>query len=190
MAHAITPKIAMELVSHEAIVTEAYKDWAGVWTWSVGITNASGHIVHPRYLDNPQTLRRCLEVFEWVVRSKYMPAVDEVFAAHPLNEAQVGAALSFHYNTGGLRRATWVRNVLEGDPAAARENIMTWNKAGGQVSAGLTKRRARERDLFFNGTWSNDGTALVVPVSKPGHSPNFSGAKQVEIMSTLQELFG
>lgn len=190
MAHAITPKIAMELVSHEAIVTEAYKDSVGVWTWSVGITNSSGHMVHPRYLDKPQTLRRCLEVFEWVVRNKYMPAIDQVFGARPLTEAQVGAALSFHYNTGGLRRATWVKNVLAGDMAAGRKNIMNWNKAGGKVSAGLTKRRASERDLFFDGTWSNDGTALVIPVGKPSYRPNFSAAKRTQIMPTLEELFG
>ena len=56
MSNIITVKIAQEIVSHEAIVREAYKDSVGVWTWSVGITNASGHKVFPRYKDNPQSL--------------------------------------------------------------------------------------------------------------------------------------
>jgi lysozyme len=80
-----------------------------VWTWSVGITNSSGHTGFPRYKDNPQTIRRCLEVFEWVLRTTYVPAVADVFDGFVLTEEQFGAALSFHYNTGGIRRATWVK---------------------------------------------------------------------------------
>ncbi len=189
MAGKITGKIALELVSHEAIVTEAYKDSVGVWTWSVGITNSSGHTVHPRYKDNPQTIRRCLEVFEWVVRTKYLPAVEDAFTGFPLNEAQLGAALSFHYNTGGIRRATWVDNVLAGDMAAGRQNIMNWVKAGGVVNQGLVNRRTKERDLFFDGVWSNTGKAQVVPVSKPSYSPNFAGSKMVDISADINDLF-
>ena len=190
MAHALTPNIAMELVFHEAIVTQAYRDSAGVWTWGVGITDASGHTVYPRYLDNPQPLHRCLDVFLQVARTRYLPTVDEVFASQPLNEAQAGAALSFHYNTGALKRATWVKDVLAGDDAAARSNIMSWNRAGGNIAAGLTRRRAAERDLFFDGKWSNDGTTLVVPIDKPAYSPNIGGAVRAEILSIIQELLG
>jgi lysozyme len=185
MAHTITPKIAMELVSHEAIVTEAYKDSVGVWTWSVGITDSSGHTVYPRYKDNPQTLKRCLEVFEWVVRNKYMPKVDEVFAGHSLSEAQVGAALSFHYNTGRLHTASWPKLWKQGDIAGARVSIMNWRNP-----PEIIPRREKERDLFFDGIWSNNGTALVIPVRKPSYTPNFSGADRVEIMDILQDLFG
>jgi len=190
MSDKITGNIAMELVAHEAIVTEAYKDSVGVWTWSVGITNSSGHTVFPRYKDNPQTIRRCLEVFDWVVRQKYLPAVEEAFSGFALNEAQLGAALSFHYNTGGIRRATWVDNVLAGDMAAGRQNIMNWVRAGGKVNQGLVKRRTDERNLFFDGVWSNNGMALVVPVSKPSYQPNFSGAKSVDISADIKDLFG
>ena len=31
----ITPKIAGEILTHESIVLEAYKDSADVWTWGV-----------------------------------------------------------------------------------------------------------------------------------------------------------
>lgn len=189
MPFKITPKIAGELVGHEAIVTEAYRDSVDVWTWSVGITNSSGHKVFPRYKDNPQTILRCLEIFEWVLRNKYMPAVDEVFKGRNLTEAQVGAALSFHYNTGGLRRATWVRNVLDGDMAAGRKNIMNWVKAGGKVNQGLVNRRTAERNLFFDGTWSNTTKARVIPVSKPSYKPNFAGGKSVDIGNELDQLF-
>ena len=188
MTTKITGKVAIELVSHEAIVTEAYKDSVGVWTWSVGITNSSGHRVFPRYKDNPQTVRRCLEVFEWVLRNKYLPSVVAAFNS-PLNEAQLGAALSFHYNTGGIRKASWVKNFNAGDMAAARKNIMNWVNAGGKPVPGLVKRRAAERDLFFDGKWSNNGKAQVIPVSKPSYSPNFSATQIVDISGDIDDLF-
>ena len=56
---ALTVKILGEIVSHEAIIREAYKDSKGIWTWSVGITSASGHGVE-RYKDSPQPLDKCL----------------------------------------------------------------------------------------------------------------------------------
>lgn len=62
----ITPRIALELIVHEGIVTEAYKDSVGVWTWSVGVTDASGHTVFPRYKDRPQPLEHCIGVYLWL----------------------------------------------------------------------------------------------------------------------------
>ncbi len=189
MASKITGRIAMELVAHEAIVTEAYKDAVGIWTWGVGITDASGHPVG-RYKDNRQSIRHCLEAFEWLVRTAYLPAVEDAFAGFALNEAQLGAALSFHYNTGGIQRATWVTDVLRGDMAAAKQNIMNWSKAGGQVMSGLVKRRSAERDLFFDGTWSYTGAVQVIPVSKPSYTPDLSRAQIVDISGDIADLFG
>ena len=181
----ITSNIAMEIVAHEAIVREGYKDSVGVWTWSVGITTASGHVVYPRYVDKPQTLRRCLEVFEWVLRTNYAPDVNAAFAGHTLTEAQFGAALSFHYNTGGINRASWVKDWKKGDVDEARENFMNWRKP-----PEIIPRRRKERDLFFNGIWSNDGTATEYPVRKPSYQPDFKNGFKVEIKDVLDELLG
>ena len=175
----------MELLAHEAIVREAYKDSVGVWTWSVGITTASGHDVYPRYKDNPQTLRRCLEVFEWLLRTKYAPDVEAAFEGHTLSESQFGAALSFHYNTGGIGRASWVDLWKEGEIAEARESFMNWRRPPETIP-----RREKERNLFFDGVWSNDGTVTEYPVKKPGYAPDFGGGKRVEIKDVLDELLG
>ncbi len=189
MPFRITPRIAAELVGHEAIVTEAYRDAAGVWTWGVGITEASGHKVHPRYRDRPQSLRHCLQIYARVLRDRYLPAVAEVFDGRALSEAQVGAALSFHYNTGSLHKATWVRDVLAGEADAARASILSWNQAGGRVLPALTRRREAERDLFFDGKWSHDGRAWVIPISKPSYRPDPAAARQVDITGVLNDLF-
>lgn len=171
---------AAELVAHEAIVLEWYKDSVGVGTWGIGVTDASGHKVG-RYKDKPQTIERVLEIFVWLVRNKYMPAVTRAFGDYKLSETQLAAALSFHYNTGAIGRADWVQSVIEGRPVTARQQFMQWRKP-----AAIIERREKECRLFFDGVWSGDGRALVVPVSKPSYRPDFRRAKRVEILADLE----
>ena len=161
----LTPRIVGEILQHEGLAREAYRDSVGVWTWSVGITDASGHNV-TRYRDNPQPLERCLEVFVWLLTMRYLPAVLAAFGACDPAEHQLAAALSFHYNTGAIGRAAWLKRFLAGDPDAAREAILEWRRP-----LAILPRRRRERDLFFDAKWSGDGTVAVYEVSKPGYRP-------------------
>jgi lysozyme len=177
----ITERVALELISHEAIVQEAYKDSVGIWTWSVGVTNASGHPVDG-YKDKPQPISKCLEVYVWLLEKKYAPAVRTAFSGTPLTEAQFAAALSFHYNTGAIGRASWVTAFKQGDIAKARTAFMQWKNP-----PEILKRRQAERDLFFDGRWSNDGKASVIPVRKPSYQPDFAKAKRLDITADLRE---
>ncbi|MCK2118973.1 lysozyme, partial [Pseudomonas juntendi] len=58
---------------------------------------------------------------------------------------------SFTYNLGAanLESSTLRRLLNSGDYAGAADQFPRWNKAGGKVLAGLTRRRAAERDLFL-----------------------------------------
>jgi lysozyme len=179
-ADSLTAQVAMELIGHEAIVLEAYKDSKGIWTWGIGVTDASGHNVE-RYIDHPQSIARCLEIFVWLLRTKYLPHVYNAFEGYSLTEAELAAALSFHYNTGAILSATWVKLWKAGHVAEARKSFMTWNKP-----AAIVERRQMECDLFFDGLWSNDGKALVIPVSKPSYQPNYRHAARVDVLPTLQ----
>lgn len=176
----ITERIALELIGHEAIVPEAYKDSVGVWTWSVGITSRSGHSVE-RYKDKPQTLQHCLAVYLWLLRERYAPAVAKAFDGLALTEAQFGAALSFHYNTGAIDRAGWVKLFRAGQIREARAAFMEWRKP-----AEIIPRREKECALFFDGCWSGDGLATVYEVAKPGYSPKWSTAKRVDVRPALR----
>ncbi len=180
-ANPVTCKVALEIMNHEAIVQEAYKDSEGVWTWAAGITDASGHRVM-RYKDNPQPIERCVEVSVWLMRTKYGPEVQAAFA-RPLTEAQFAAALSFHYNTGAIGRADWAKSWNAGLLAAAYDQFMAWRKP-----ASIIERREKERDLFFNGRWSQDGKVTVYQVSKPSYCPKWSSAKRVDVSAILAEL--
>lgn len=178
----ITVKAMQEIIAHESIVLEAYKDSVGIWTWGVGVTNRSGHKVFPRYKDKPQTVARVIEVFEWLLREKYAPDVYRAFKGKELTEAQFTAALSFHYNTGAIRRASWVKSFMAGDTAKARAQIMNWTKP-----KELYKRRRAERDLFFDGKWTGDGKVTVFKVRKPSYQPSWSSARRIDVTCDLVE---
>lgn len=176
----LTPRIVLELLAHEGLVREAYRDSQGVWTWSVGITDASGHRVS-RYRDNPQPTERCLEIYLWLLETRYLPPVLAAFAGHDPAEHELGAALSFHYNTGGIARAQWLRRFLAGEREAARRAFLAWSRP-----REIASRRRGERDLFFDARWSGDGHCLAYDVAKPAYHP--VRGRRLDVAETLARL--
>jgi len=136
-----------------------------------------------RYKDNPSSIARVFEVFEWLVREKYTAPVQRAFRFEPLSEEQFAAALSFHYNTGAIERATWVKSWLKGDRKAARAEILNWARP-----VSILGRRRKEQALFFDGKWSSDGTALEYSVAKPSYTP--VKPKRIEVMSHIEVALG
>lgn len=187
----LSKNVMLELAGHEGLVRQAYKDSVGVWTWSVGITSQSGHLVE-RYIDKPQPLEHCLAVWEWVVREKYAPDVLWAFD-RPLKEHQFAAALSFHYNTGGAKywdknrkvwkKATWIEDYNRGDVTKAYEHFMNWSSP-----EEIIPRRKAERDLFFTGKWSNDGTMTEYTKVGAGYQPIWSSARKIKVDGILEDL--
>lgn len=71
----------------------------------------------------------------------------------PLSQGQFDALVSFAYNVGvgNLQKSTLLRLLNSGDYTGATGQFARWNRAGGQVLAGLTRRRAAEAKLFAGG---------------------------------------
>lgn len=178
----LTYRGALELASHEALVRQTYKDSVGVLTWCVGMTNATGHRVE-RYIGKPAPLQHCMNVFVWALRA-YAKQVDEAFAGVPLTEAQYAAALSFHWNTGAIKRASWVKHWKAGRVAEARRTFMNW-----VTPKEITARRQKERDLFFDGKWSGDGTMTEYTRVRPNMTPDWSSARRVSVDKELRAAF-
>jgi lysozyme len=69
-----------------------------------------------------------------------------------LNENQFSALVCLAYNIGvaNLNKSTLLKkvNVNPSDPTINAE-FLKWNKAGGKVLAGLTRRREAESKLYF-----------------------------------------
>lgn len=79
---------------------------------------------------------------------RYSADVAGALGEAPTSQSQFDALVSFHYNTGAIARATLTRRHIAGDfPGAARE-FARWNRAGGRVLKGLTRRRAAEAQLY------------------------------------------
>lgn len=176
----LTARIVNYIASEEGIVAEAYKDSKGIWTWGMGVTNASGHEVYPRYKDKVQTLDKCLKVSIWLLEKKYLPAVVEAFPQAGLTDAQVAAALSFHWNTGAIGRAQWVKLWNAGSHLKAAEAFKNWPEP--------RFRRKRERDLFFQGIWPQDQTVPLWEVNKRSYKP--MAPRPVDLMPVLEAIFG
>jgi lysozyme len=136
-----------QLIAEEGEVLRAYRDIAGVWTIGVGLTAASGVIAPKAGMTITRAESRAL-LAEALAR-RYEPAVAAAMAGAAQHAFDGG--VSFHFNTGAIGRASWVAAWRHGDRAAVRTGLAAWNKAGGRVVAGLTRRRAREADLILDG---------------------------------------
>ena len=159
----LTPRVIAYLAREEGLCTEAYKDSVGVWTWALGVTDASGHKVFPRYKDNPQDLQKCFDISIWLIKNKYLPAV--LAAGKGLNEAQLAAALSFHWNSG--RYPKYVNDFAR--------SVEIRN------SGTLDARRKREQALYYEGKWPSL-LCPVYPVSRKTYTPIFSKGQMVDPM--------
>lgn len=69
----------------------------------------------------------------------------------PLTQGQYDALVSFAYNLGlsALKSSTLLRLVNARDWRGAAAQFARWNRAGGKVLPGLTRRREAERLLFL-----------------------------------------
>jgi GH24 family phage-related lysozyme (muramidase) len=67
-----------------------------------------------------------------------------------LSQCQFDAMVSWVYNLGGgnLKASTLLKVLNAGDYDGVPAQMMRWNKAGGKVLEGLTRRRQAEADMF------------------------------------------
>lgn len=70
-----------------------------------------------------------------------------------ISDKERAAYVSFAYNVGsaGFCHSTAAKRLNAGDPKGACDALMAWNRAGGRVVAGLTRRREAERKLCLEG---------------------------------------
>jgi len=85
---------------------------------------------------------------------KFEMAVEDAVKVS-LNDDQFAALVSFAFNLGprNLNKSTLLRLLNSGNSQGAADEFPKWNKAGGQVLKGLTRRRNAERALFLGKDW-------------------------------------
>jgi GH24 family phage-related lysozyme (muramidase) len=79
--------------------------------------------------------------------------VDRLLDGKPTTASQKAAMVSLAYNIGltAFSRSTVLREHLAGNYSAAADAFAAWNKAGGKILPGLTRRRAAEAELYRSG---------------------------------------
>jgi lysozyme len=132
----------------EGLELKAYKDAVGVWTIGYGTTAMAEVGIVPR----PGLRITEAEAAMYLMRGleKFAARIDPL-VKRPIGANQRGAFLSLAYNIGpgAFGRSSALRKFNAGDVAGAANAILLWNKAGGRVLKGLTRRRAAERALFL-----------------------------------------
>lgn len=126
----------------------AYQDSVGVWTIGYGWTQpVDGKPIRAGMTIKQETAERLLKAG----LVSYESDVSRLVKVG-LTQEQFDALVSFTYNLGArsLSTSTLLRKLNAGDYAGAADEFMRWNKAGGKVLTGLTRRREAERALFLS----------------------------------------
>jgi lysozyme len=167
-----------ELFSHEGIVPMPYKDSVGVWTYGVGHTAAAGK---PDPADMRRGIATPVEDVVAVFRRdlpRYEAAVLKAVRV-PLKQHEFDALVSFHFNTGAIGRASFVRRLNAGDRVGAAKGMLDWNKP-----PEIIDRRTAEMKLFRDGVYSNDGKASVYPATASG-AVQWGKGRRVDVASLI-----
>lgn len=146
------------LEQEEGVVLRAYRDVVGVLTIGAGLTAASG-VIKPK-VGMVITRAEATALLQKALANTYEPAVemamtrtDRMPVQRPLQH-EFDAGVSFHWNCGSIRKATWVKLwKARAAHMTIRASLMQWNKGGGKVIPGLTRRREREAAMLLEGVY-------------------------------------
>lgn len=126
----------------EGFSAKAYQDVVGVWTIGYGSTKNVKPGDTITKTEAEQRLREELVEYE--------RAVEKNCTVQP-NQNQFDALVSFCYNVGpgNFRKSSVLKAHNRSDFQAAARAFALWNRAGGKVWAGLTRRRMAEAALYL-----------------------------------------
>ncbi|HEY7985323.1 MAG TPA: lysozyme [Methylophilaceae bacterium] len=130
--------------SFEGCKLAAYQDQVGMWTIGFGHTRD----VEPGMICTQSQAEQWLledagECVSWL-NNFVTPRVE-------LTQGEFDALVDFSFNVGlhALSGATLLKDVLADKMALAADEFEKWDRAGGQVVAGLLRRRLAEKEEFI-----------------------------------------
>ena len=127
----------------------AYQDIVGVWTICYGHTKTAGP---DKYMNDAECYDQLVEeIHEY--REGLHPSFTQETKQQRLPCTRDAAYTSLAYNVGirGAGRSTATRRLNRGDIRGGCTALTWWNRAGGRVVRGLTRRRADERRHCLEG---------------------------------------
>ena len=102
-----------------------------------------------RISDPPITEAQAIELMLEVLREFEAGITDALRV--DVTQSQFDALVSWAFNVGinAARNSTLMEKLNNGDYLGAADQFQRWNRAGGRVLNGLTRRREAERELFL-----------------------------------------
>lgn len=177
------PKGIKLLKQFEGWRSKAYRCSAGVLTIGYGHTSMAGP---PKVTPSMTITKAQGEAILKKDLKKYEKAVND-YVRVQLTQEQFDALVSFCYNVGpgNFKKSSVLRyvNARRFDDVPSR--LMLWNKAGGRVLRGLTRRRAAEGELFTSGTREYKDASAAFPDAPRGKSPMQSTTNIAATMSAV-----
>ena len=158
------------ITEFEGFREKAYQDVVGIWTIGYGFTLG----VQPGdTITKAQAKARLARELDG-----YEAAVTRACTNEP-NQNEFDALVCFAFNVGvsGMAKSSVIKAHNRGDHQAAARAFSLWNKAGGKVWAGLTRRRAAEAALYL--------TPMPDDVSDPVEGPALDMPQRVDSESSL-----
>lgn len=139
-ALAVSAAALVAIATHEGYRGKAYRDATGIPTIGYGETAGV------RMGDKTTPERALVQLLEST--EKHADAIRQCIHV-PLYQHEFDAYISLAYNigTGAFCRSTLVKKLNAKDYAGACEEIKRFNRAGGKVLPGLTRRRQKEYRL-------------------------------------------
>lgn len=137
------------IMKHEGVRLKAYLCPAKVPT--IGWGNTLYENSTKVKMGDEISLDKAKELFSAII-TKFEKSVLSALKGGVVTQNQFDALVSFTYNlgAGNLNKSTLLKKVIaHHNDLTIRDEFMKWNKAGGKVLSGLTKRRAQEADLYF-----------------------------------------
>ena len=154
-------KECVELIKkYEGCRLEVYLDPVGVATCGYGHTAGLTKNMVGMKISQEQA-----DAYLKVDLAKFEKKVNKYDYIYHWTDNERGALISFAYNIGSIDGLT---NNGKRSKSEIAEKMLSYNKAGGKVLKGLTRRRQAEHDLFVSNKKSNLDIARKVIDNKWG----------------------
>lgn len=178
----------VEIIGHEGICLSKYKDSVGVWTVGMGATRTEIPDLAAWPLGRAITMQEAFDLFGRSL-AKYENAINKALTL-PILQTQFDALVSWCYNVGVgytqpgydkkgnmIRDTATVIKLLNKGASGAElyKALMMYKKP-----IGILGRRTKEANLLVYGKYSNEGKALLFPVSSKGY-PIYSKGTTINV---------
>ena len=150
-ALATSPSGRAEIIRHEGIRYEPYRDAAGFWTIGIGHLIAPGDGVPRGTSGNPLPIDETFLMTLFETDLLHAENAVRRYVTVALTQGQFDALTDFVFNLGAGRfaQSTLLQLLNTGNYPAAAEEFKRWVYAGGVKVAGLETRRADNYRTFL-----------------------------------------